>query len=371
MDALNALAHEAGMRIEYITREHASGLQEWDDFLMKSPRGHYGALSTWLKSFCAYGFEFGVVVAKDSTGQLCGGAGVVMFRRLGFTVISVPVGPIVEQGAESLAQPIVEAVYERGRALHAALVQFTVPCCTEQPHPGLLSSFETDLPVQDGLRFRTANVPNQLLYVDLSVPPEAKWRDEMLKRMRANTRNRTVASERQNITVVEAREASEVRQGYKVIEENGRVNGYHTRSWGEFGPYLTEQIIKGHAKMLVAYHNGEAVSSSYGVLAGKRHSNVMAGTLRVAKGLSPSNYLIWNAMQRAHDEGLSGFDFTSDGPPSVLHFKMGYRPVHYRFIEPKYLVPSKTAFFAFESVYPVLRRRKAAVAKLLRNASAA
>jgi hypothetical protein len=40
-------------------------LDQWDQFLMSSSRGHYCQLSTYLKSFKAYGFNSHVIVVKD------------------------------------------------------------------------------------------------------------------------------------------------------------------------------------------------------------------------------------------------------------------------------------------------------------------
>ena len=46
-----------------------SDLAEWDEFQMESPRGHYCQLSSWLKSFRAFGGKERVVVARGSDGD--------------------------------------------------------------------------------------------------------------------------------------------------------------------------------------------------------------------------------------------------------------------------------------------------------------
>src|SRR5207302_7771402 len=81
-------------RTEWLTSADRVQLDRWDEFLLNSPRGHYCQLSTWLRSFEAYGFRFAVLIARAaSSGPIVGGIGVVEFGNRVLRLIAAPIGP--------------------------------------------------------------------------------------------------------------------------------------------------------------------------------------------------------------------------------------------------------------------------------------
>jgi hypothetical protein len=356
------------LRIELVSSEETGKLQEWDRFQMTCPRGHYCALSTWLASFGAYGFDFGVVTARDDEGTIRGGAGFAMFNRFGCRVMTIPIGPTVDESAESMVEPILTAAYEHGCKKNVALLQVTIPYAPGQVNPALLRTFSSSLPLRDGRTFGTVNAPPQMLWVEFpQIESQEEWSSRLLGTFKKNTRRDIRASERQDLQCIPARTESELRDAFAVIENNGRERGYPTRQWADFAMTAVSQVSRGHAMLLTAVHEGHIVGAHYSVLAGKRCSYVMGGTVRTGEGLLVGHFLHWNVMKKAREIGLFGYDLTSQASLGVMHFKMGFCPKEIHFISPKYAVLSETRYQAFKFLYPRVLKHRQIVARLLRS----
>jgi hypothetical protein len=356
--------------MEWFTPNDTSGLNAWDGFLRHSPRGHYCQLSTWLESFRAYGFSFHVLVAKDSTsGDVLGGAGILEFGNRAFRLANAPIAPIVDTGQESLVKPILAEMQRWARARGVVALQFRFPCPMEGSLAALLppGTVGTEQDGHAGEAFSTGAAPNQMLWIDLAetiAAGTADWREAVLARFSSMTRRNIRTAERQELELVEPRSEDEIRAAFALVEENGRRQGYSTRVWRDFGPALVSQVNRGHAIVLAARHAGELVGVHYGVIAGRRYSYIMGGTRR-SESLKTGHFLHWQAIQRAHDLGLLGYDLTSGGSEGVMRFKMGFNPQTVRFVSPRYCVISPVRYAAFAKLQPWLRRHKARIGNLL------
>jgi len=357
------------MRLEWLEPGNEAGLREWDDFQSRSVRGHYCQLSTWLGSFEPYGFRFAVLVARrEASGTVLGGIGVLRLGRGSFGVMRAPVGPIVEVGAEHLVQPILEALLERAERTGVFLLQLQFPCSQEVHLDALLPSVPLPdrVPHYPGRRFPAAGAPNQILWIGFENGRNGTaGRDDLLARFTPGARRHIRRAEQQGLYAHEVTQESDLREAYRLIEENGRQQGYSTRAWSDFGPVMLRQVQLGQGVMLVAQHRGRPVAAHYAILAGRRYCFLMGGTRRDDPKLNAGHFLHWSAILRAKELGLLGYDFTSGGPPGVLQFKMGFRPQVISFISPEYYVLSRWRSAAFFAVTPWLRKHKQLVSRVL------
>jgi hypothetical protein len=356
------------MRFEWLDPENEAGLREWDAFQVRSVRGHYCQLSTWLRSFRAYGFGFSVLVARrEQEGPVVGGIGLLRAGRGSFGILGAPVGPIVEVGAEDAARPILEAVLEAAAREGVFLVQFQFPCSQEAALPAVLPALDLPQGVahHPGRKFPAGAAPNQMLWIPFPEGEGEAWRESLLAQFGYQARRRVRRSECQGLEAREACGEQEIREAYALIEENGRLRRYSVRAWRDFGPVAGEQIARGQAVMLLALLGGRAVGAWYGILAGRRCSYLMGGMRRVDPKLEVGYFLHWRAMQLAKQRGLLGYDLTSGGPPGVMQFKMGFRPQRISFLPPEYYVLSRWRCAVFFTVSPWLRRHKALVGRVL------
>ncbi len=357
------------MRFEWLEEGDKSGLEAWDEFLLRSPRGHYCQLSTWLRSFRSYGFSFSVLVARGKTGgAIAGGIGLLRFGARPFGALSAPVGPIVEVGCEVAVRPILEAVLAEAKRRGAFLVQLQFPCAAGVVLPALLPSVDPpdQAPHYPGKWLPVGTAPGQMLWIEFPQAPEPEaWRELLLARFHPMTRRNIKLAQRQGLEVVEASSEPEIREAYTLIERNGRERGYATRRWQDFGPILLEQVARSQATVLLAQWRGRYVGAHYGVRAGRRYSYLMGAALREHGNLKIGHFLHWSAMNQARDLGLCGYDLTSGGTRGVLRFKMGFCPQRISFLPPESYVLSRWRCAVFSTVSPWLRRHKAVVSRVL------
>ncbi len=356
--------------LEWIGPGDRRQLEEWDGFLLNSPRGHYCQLSAWLRSYCAFGFDFDVLIARgERGGPIVGGAGVLRFDKRPFRIMTVPIGPIVDVGQENAAEPILQATLDYAREVKVAVLQLHFPCSTEYELPALLPAARLpDLTSSEaGIAFQYGHAHNEMLWIEF--PPrvdEETWRDQALRSFGQYHRKKIRQAGRNGLEAFEASTEAELRDAYSVIEENARLHGYQVRAWKDVREMMIEQVNNRQAIMLVARHRGRSVGAHYGALAGRRYTYALGGILAEGRELKAGYFLQWEAMNKAKRLGLSGYDLTSKGTPSVWEFKKGFRPKHIPFVAPRYFVFSKFRYKAFSWAYPKLREHREPVSKILR-----
>ena len=353
--------------ITWLDHRDARAIDEWDRFVQSSVRGHYCQLSSWLESFRAYGFDHAIVVARLDDGTVVGGCGVLVVGNRIMSVMTAPIGPLVETGWEKLAISLVEELRKGARARRCVLLQLT-PAASETTHHQYVLDSST-LPLAEftlGAPFGTGLAPAEMNLLTLADTADvSSWRTQMLAGFEGKAQRNIRTAEKRGISIIEAKTSSELQEAYAIIEANGQQQGYSTRTWDDFGRYLLVQVERGHALVLLARYDGKPVGGYYGVIAGKRLSYMMGGTVRMKPDLNVGYLLQWTAMTKAYLLGLRGYDLTSGGTASVGSFKRSFNPVHLKLAAPRYEVLSPLRFQLIKRAYPILRRNKATVGAAL------
>lgn len=354
------------MIIQHLDKD-SEGLEQWDQFLMSSPRGHYCQLSTYLKGFKVYGYDYHVIVARNGgEGEIVAGMGLLTFGKGPMKLVSLPMGPIIDVGHEDLFSLLISEALSYSNSIGAFMFQLSIPFTEDYSDLAILPRIEmpTNISYRVGKPFQVSAVPNQMLWIDYGKTTSAEeWESQILKRFNKSKRRNIRRAERSGLTAHEVTEEAELQKAFAIIERNGRKQGYLTRSWEEFGPTLVEQVRKGQAKVFVACYEGRILGAKYAVLAGQRWSAIMGGTVRTEHDYKVGDFITWQVMKKARSLGLRGFDMTSWGSPSVASFKKGFNPTHIPFVEPYYFVLSRPWFSIFTKIYSVLRKHKKTIAR--------
>lgn len=352
------------MKLNYLKTDNE--LQKWDDFLLNSPRGHYAQLSTWLKSFEAYGAAFQIIVAEEDE-KIVGGMGLVIFGKGPFKLVTVPIGPIIAHGFEHLDKPMIAEAVKYAKKIGAFLFQLRIPYIHQNSTDFLLNSIALpeSIAFEKGFPFKVASTPNILFLVHLKqTDNDASWEEEMLNSFKSNTRRNIRKSMRNGLTIAEAVTDTDLQEAYAVIEQNGVKQGYSVRTWKEFGPTLIEQVRKKQAVVMTVKKEDQLLGAHYGIIAGKRYSYSMGGTKRIEKDYLVGHFLHWHVIKKAKKLGLRSYDFTSRGSPGVMRFKNGFKAEIIEFDAPYYVVLSKPKFFIFNQLFPMMKKHKKQFAKL-------
>jgi lipid II:glycine glycyltransferase (peptidoglycan interpeptide bridge formation enzyme) len=349
------------MIIQHVSNDSGE-LNQWDQFLMSSLRGHYCQLSTYLKSFRAYGFDYHVIVAKhQENGQVIGGIGLLIFGKRPLNIVIAPMGPILDVGQQESFSSLISEAISYSKSVGAFLFQLKIPFAKEFADPAILPAvtMPTGASFRDGFPFALMAIPNQMLWIEFGdIASDKEWEAHMFKRFSSGKRRDIRMSERNGLSVHRVTKESELKEAYSVIELNGHEQGYSTRSWEEFSPTLIEQVHKGQAVVLIVRREGQILGAHYGVLAGRRWSYLMGGTVRTDKDYNVGAFLHWQVMKTARAMGLRGYDLTSTGSSGVAQFKMGFRPTDIKFASPQHCILSHWRFSAFMKMYPILKRYK-------------
>lgn len=349
------------MIIQHVSNDLGE-LNQWDQFLMSSPRGHYCQLSTYLKGFRVYGFDYHVILAKHpENSQVIGGIGLLIFGKRPFKIVIAPMGPILDVGQEESFSSLISEVISYSKSVGAFLFQLKIPFAKEFADPAILpaDTMPTGASFRDGFPFALMAIPNQMLWIEFGdIASDEEWEAHMFKRFSSGKRRDIRMSERNGLSVHRVTKESELKEAYSVIELNGHEQGYRTRSWEEFSPTLIEQVHKGQAVVLIVRREGQILGAHYGVLAGRRWSYLMGGTVRTDKDHNVGAFLHWQVMKTTRAMGLRGYDLTSTGSSGVAQFKMGFRPTEIKFASPQHCILSHWRFAAFMKMYPVLKKYK-------------
>lgn len=352
------------MNIKYLESEQ--DFQSWDMFLQSSPRGHYAALSTWLKSFNAYGATFKIVVLEKEQ-NIIAGLGMVVFGKGAFKLVTVMVGPVLNFGAEQYDNILINESISYSKKIGAFLFQIRIPYNQSIHSDFLLHS--VDLPesvhFQKGYPFKVASAPNLLFLVDLGKEKYSKqWEEEILMGFKSETRRNIRKALNNNLELRVAENEEMLRRAYAIIEENGSNQGYAVRTWDSFRDTLILQVEKKQAIVLMAFIKDELLGAHYGVISGGRYSYIMGGTKRTKKDYKVGHYLHWNAIVNAKKMNLKAYDLLATGSSGVKRFKEGFRPLELEFDTPYFTVLSSWKYYLFVGIFPYMKKYKKYLAKI-------
>ena len=366
------------MHLEWLNPEETEKLKAWDEFLLNSPRGHYSILSTWLRSYRAYGFDFSVLVAKrNQSGPIIGGTGLFHFGNRIFRVMNAPVSPIVDVGCEDAVGPILQAAILYARSMGTSILQLLFPCSTEADMPALLplSNLPRLASSRAGIAFDIGNAAHQMLWVGFPQGvSDEEWREQVMRKFtRSTRRNVRLGEKHPDLEAFEARTEAELKDVYSLMEVEAQHRGAAFRSWKDFGEILIEQVKSNQALVIGARYKGRTLAVRYGLLAGRRYSYIAGARVPVKVGndTKVGHFLTWAVMKRVRELGLLGYDFTSVGDQGVMDFKNGFCPEHIHLIEPQYFVFSDFRYRAFKAFYSRLRKHKQFMSKVMRSTQGA
>jgi len=339
---------------------------EWDTFVQKSTKGHFAQLSTYLKSFTAYGANFMIIMAKEK--EIQGGVGLLVFGKGPFKLVSLPMGPVIKEGSEKILYDLINEALQYAKSIKAFLFQMQIPYSQQTNHPSIYSSIklpETSL-LNEGFPFKVGSIVNQFFVISLDIEPTHEtWEESILMTFDAKTRRNIRTAEKNNLSLREAITQEEIKEAYALMIENGITQGYATRSWEEFGATILEQVKKKQAIFTTVFKDEKLLGAHYGITSGNNYTYIMGATRRIEKDYKIGHFLHWSIIKKAKALGLKRYDFSSTGSPGVYKFKLGFKPTQYIFNTPYYYVLSKGKFKVFQHLFPILKQHKKNLAKLI------
>lgn len=300
----------------------------WDRFVADAPGGHHVQTGMWIQVKAVLGWRAArVVVERDGR---CRGGCQVLLRRLPLvgSIGYAPRGPVLADDDPAVLEAILDGLRRLAGRESLAYLKLQPP--TNRGDLG---------PVLEHRGFVRS---------DLEAAPTATVRillpgadDEMLLAgMRKTTRNYVRQADRRGVTVRVGKdadlailsrhlEATARRQGFETYPAS-----YYEQMWRSFAP-------RGHARLLVAEHDGRALSSSLIIAFGDTALYKLGAWSGEGSALRPNEAVQWAAIRWARDAGFRWYDFEGidhgtavaarDGSPlpeagrrGITHFKLGF-----------------------------------------------
>lgn len=364
---------------EDFTLFHSSSVQEWelwDQFLSKTARGIYLQCSDWLNSYSTYGFEPSLILAKDSTGVIVGGMGVVLAKTGPLMILVCPYGPILQKGWEGLLPDLVEYFKKLGKDSGAFLSQLSFPFAE-----GLGNDFDFaqfflpgDLATSNfsesgrGVQFKYISSISAIRAVPLYSGKEDAY-EKVRKNYKSATRRDVNKSGRMGNELVYAKTETEIRAAYELIELNASNQGYAVRSWEDFGPTLISMVSKGFCLIPCCMNEGRLKGALVIFDFGMKLHYIMGATLREERDLMVGHFLQDQVIQLAVKKGYAFYDISMGGSEGVVRFKEGFGGVILPQGDTRYWIHKPTVYWAYQKLLPWIQRNKKLVAKLLSKSS--
>lgn len=299
----------------------------WDELVERSPGGHHVQTSRWADVKATVGWR-GLRVTVERDGRPVGGCQVLV-RHIGpARVAYVPRGPVFDPSAtEDERRAVLQELGQtaaRRRFLHLKV----------QPPAG--ADEMVDLLERAGYRrSELETAPTATVMVDAT-----RSDDERMAAMRTNARRNLRRARRQGVvvrdghsgdlpTLVDLIRATAERQGFEAYPAR-----YYEEMWRAFGS-------DGHAHLLVAEHEGAALSAVLLIAFGETVIYKIGGWSGEPRSIRPNELVHWHATEWTRAAGyrwydLEGIDLpvaeavmAGEEPPEtaqagVSHFKLGF-----------------------------------------------
>ncbi len=312
------------------------GEQDWNSFVIASPRGHILQSSQWGRLKEQFGWQVTRVAIQNRNQWLAGAQ--VLFRPtpLGLrTIAYVPKGPITDWADEEATHALLDALHRLCRQNRAIFLKI-----------------EPDVPENSALAQRLIDLgfhpspqtiqPRCTILLDLTPDLE-----DILARMKSKTRYNIRLAARRGVTVREGT-VEDLPEFYRLMQITSQRDrfGIHSRSYYETAHRLF--VPPKLARLFLATYEGKVLAGIMVFALGQRawymygassneHRNLMPNYLlqweaiRWAKGRGCLTYDLWGIPDEEEEILESEFTKRSDGLWGVYRFKRGFggQVVHY------------------------------------------
>ena len=302
--------------------------REWDAFIEATPGGSHQQSSMWAQVKAVQGFQAARILLRRD-GGIVGGCQILL-RRLGKVgaVAYVPRGPVMADRDPDALDVVLAALDDLAAQERILLLKLQPPA--DRQDLALL------LEARGFVRSRVETAPVASVRVDLHRPAE-----ELLAAMHPSTRKNIRRAERRGVRVRHGGEA-DIRTLVRIIESTGDrqqfsayPRRYYEQMWRTFA-------ARGHTCLLIAEHDGIALSASLLIAYGESASYKAGGWSGDGSRLFPNELMHWAGMRWAQQRGLHYYDFEGlneavaraslagealpeDTPEQrVSHFKLGF-----------------------------------------------
>ena len=277
---------------------------DWDAFVARAPGGHHVQTALWGQVKELLGWHVARIVVTDQKRIMAGAQLLIRSMPLIGPVAYLTKGPVCALRDIGLAELVIDEVCRVSRARHVQLLAI------QPPNNG--QAMVSLLPPRGFCPSSLELAPTASILIDL-----ASDLDDILARMKRQTRQNIRRGEREGISVHEGTEhdlpafytlhtSTSQRQKFPPYPEE-----YFVHMWQVFEPH-------GYIKLLLAKYGAETVSALLIVPFGDIVIAKILGWSGSHADRRPNEALFWGAIQWAKSHGYACFDFEGIDPIGAI-----------------------------------------------------
>ena len=215
----------------------------------------------------------------------------------------------------------------------------------------------------DSKDFKDEIQPRFVYQLDL----KGKDKETLLKECHQKTRYNIRYAMKKGVEIKEGTR-EDLKKFHEIMVETGKRDNFLIRSL-EYFEKMYDELAPNHMKLLMAYHEGEAISGIIPIMYGKKTWYLYGASSNNKRNLMPNYLLQWTMIEEAVDKGHDMYDFRGvsgiideNHPQYGLHkFKKGFGARLVEFIGEVYIPykPLKYKLYKFsEKTFRTLRGLK-------------
>lgn len=213
----------------------------------------------------------------------------------------------------------------------------------------------------DSKDFKDEIQPRFVFQLDL----RGKDKDTIFSEFQSKTRYNVRLATKKGVEIKEGTR-EDLKIFHDIMVETGKRDNFLIRSLSYFEKMYDELAPNGHMKVLMAYHEGQAISGIIPIIYGNKTWYLYGASSNNKRNLMPNYLLQWTMIQEAIDRGDDMYDFrgvsgvVDENHPQygLYRFKKGFNARFVEFIGEVYLPykPLKYKLYKFsEKAFRTLR----------------
>ena len=334
--------------------------KEFKEFLESHPRCNFQQSLEWGEVKTSWMKE--VILSEDSNGKIRGSL-TVWIRKMpvfGY-MMYVARGPVCDLHNEDILKDLKEGADELAKKYKAFVLRMEPDVEKDDKE---FREIVSDLGFKikdDSKDFKDEIQPRFVFQLDL----RGKDKDTIFAEFQSKTRYNVRLATKKGVEIKEGTR-DDLKVFHQIMVETGKRDNFLIRSLSYFEKMYDELTPGGHMKLLMAYHDGQAISGIIPIIYGNKTWYLYGASSNEKRNLMPNYLLQWTMIQEAIDRGDDMYDFrgvsgvVDENHPQygLYRFKKGFNARFVEFIGEVYMPykPLKYKLYKFaEKSFRTLR----------------
>ena len=324
------------MQYHMIEKVTKSNLNEYEEFLMSHPKGHF--LQSCLWSGVKGMWEFDAIICRGADGKIKGSMAVLIRKvsKLPYTIMYAPRGFVCDLDDKETFGELIEGIKESAKKYHSYILKTDPDVPVDNTEfTDMLKSFGFEY-FDIGSNFSTVQ-PKFVFRMNIL----NKTEDEILNSFESKTRYNIRLAERKGVEVVQFfgydgldkctdEENRALNEFAVLMRETGSRDNFAIRDKDYF--YKIMKSMGVHARLYIAYFEGKAIAGTLPIYYGDKVWYLYGASSNSYRNVMPNYLLQWTMIKWAIQNNCRIYDFrgvsgniSEDNPLyGIYKFKKGF-----------------------------------------------